>query len=250
MRNIEVKRTRTGRRLIVSDNRMKLEAEVHAKTAAVEMPTQRAGLFRKYVAMLLGVVSLALAINGASDIWFSYQEQKALLFRIQREQANAAAAKIEHFLNDIKAGLAWEAQLPWSHSTFDEWQFDAVRVFRQVPALNEIVQLDAMGREQFRMSREAPDVIESHTDHSKDAAFVQAKNHKIYYGPVYFLEESQPYMTIAMAGAQPEFGVVVAEVNLTFIWDVVSQIRVGKSGHAYVIDDKNRLIAHPDSSNV
>jgi hypothetical protein len=34
-------------------------------------------LFRKYVAMFLAVVSLALAINGASDIWFSYQEQKA-----------------------------------------------------------------------------------------------------------------------------------------------------------------------------
>jgi len=229
---------------------MKPKTKVHASAPAVEVVTQRSGLFRKYVAMLLGVVSLALLINGASDIWFSYKEQKALLFRIQREQAKAAADKIGHFLNDIRTGLAWEAQLPWSHSTFDEWQFDAVRLLRQVPALNEIVQLDAIGREQFRMSREAPDVIESHIDHSKDAPFLQAREHKIYYGPVYFMDESQPYMTIAMAGAQPEFGVVVAQVNLTFIWDVVSQIKVGKSGHAYVIDDKARLIAHPDISNV
>ena len=229
---------------------MKRKPKISANMSAVELTPQRTGLFRKYVVMLLGVVSLALAINGASDMWFSYVEQKALLFRIQREQATAAADKIGHFLNDIRTGLAWEAQLPWSHSTFDEWQFDAVRLLRQVPALNEIVQLDATGREQFRMSREAPDVIESHTDHSKDTAFIQARDKKIYYGPVYFLEESQPYMTIAMAGAQPEFGVVVAQVNLTFIWDVVSQIKVGKSGHAYVIDDKSRLIAHPDISNV
>ena len=71
----------------------------------------------------------------------------------------------------------------------DEWQFDAVRLLRQVPALTEIVQLDATGREQFRMSREAPDVIASHADHSHDAAFIQATANKIYYGPVYFIDE-------------------------------------------------------------
>ncbi len=200
--------------------------------------------------MFLAVVSLALAINGASDIWFSYQAQKALLFRIQRAQAKSAAEKISQFLNEITAGLAWETQLSWSDNSLDEWQFDAVRLLRQVPALNEIVQLDATGHEQFRISREAPDVIGSHADHSKEAPFVQAMVNKVYYGPVYFVDESQPYMTIAMAGVRPESGVIVAQVNLTFIWDVVSQIQAGKTGVAYVVDDAARLIAHPDISLV
>ena len=117
--------------------------------------------------MFVAIVSLALAINGVSDIWFSYHEQQNLLFRIQREQAKSAADKIGQFLNEITAGLAWETQLSWNDSTLDEWQFDAVRLMRQVPALTEIVQLDATGREQFRMSREAPDVIASHADHSE-----------------------------------------------------------------------------------
>jgi signal transduction histidine kinase/CheY-like chemotaxis protein len=200
--------------------------------------------------MFVAIVSLALAINGISDIWFSYQEQKALLFRIQRGQAEFAAEKIGQFLNEITAGLAWETQLSWSNNTLDEWQFDAVRLLRQVPALTEIKQIDATGREQFRMSREAPDVIASHVDHSKDIAFIQAMANKVYYGPVYFIEESQPYMTIAMAGIRPDLGVVIGQVNLTFIWDVVSQIKVGKHGQAYVIDDAARLIAHPDISQV
>ncbi len=221
-----------------------------ANSRAAAAPSPPGGLFRKYVVMFVGVVSLALAINSASDIWFSYQAQKALLFRIQRGQARSAAEKIGQFLNDITTGLAWETQLSWSDSTFTEWQFDAVRLLRQVPALFEIVQLDASGREQFRISREAPDVIKSGVDHSHDAAFIQAKAHKVYYGPVYFVEESQPYMTIAMAGLRPEYGVVIAQVNLTFIWDVVSRIKVGKSGDAYVVDDKARLIAHPDISQV
>jgi signal transduction histidine kinase/CheY-like chemotaxis protein len=213
-------------------------------------PTPRGGLFIKYVAMFVAIVSLALAINGVSDIWFSYHEQQNLLFRIQREQAKSAADKIDQFLNEITAGLVWETQVSLSDSTVDEWKFDAVRVMRLVPALTEVVQLDATGSEQFRMSREAPDVMASHADHSQEAAFIQAVADKVYYGPVYFIDESQPYMTIAMAGVRPEYGVIVGQVNLTFIWDVVSQIQVGKRGRAYVVDQAARLIAHPDISQV
>jgi signal transduction histidine kinase len=229
---------------------MKRRTKSAMKQGDAQGPAPRSGLFRKYVVMLLAVVSLALAINGTSDIWFSYQEQKALLFRIQREQANAAAEKISQFLNEITTGLAWETQLPWSKANLEEWQYDAVRLLHQVPALNEIVEVDASGRERFRMSREAPDVIESPVDHSEDTAFIQAMAHKVYYGPVYFVDESQPYMTIAMAGVGPDFGAIIAQVNLTFIWDVVSQIKVGKNGQAYVVDDAARLIAHPDISQV
>ena len=91
----------------------------------VRPPSARGGLFRKYVVMFVAIVSLALAINGVSDIWFSYHEQQNLLFRIQREQAKSAADKIEQFLNEITAGLAWETQISLNDSTLDEWQFDA-----------------------------------------------------------------------------------------------------------------------------
>jgi signal transduction histidine kinase/ActR/RegA family two-component response regulator len=242
-------------------NRPKLGAGVlpHAKIEMTKSspvrgesapPPARGGLFLKYVVMFVAIVILALAINGVSDIWFSYHEQQNLLFRIQREQAKSAADKIEQFLNEITTGLAWQTQLSFNDSTLDEWQFDAVRLLRQVPALTEIVQLDAKGSEQFRMSREAPDVIASHADHSQEAAFIEAMANKVYYGQVYFIDESQPYMTVAMAGVRPEYGVIVGQVNLTFIWDVVSQIQVGKHGQAYVVDQAGGLIAHPDISQV
>ncbi len=38
--------------------------------------------------------------------------------------------------------------------------------------------------------------------------------------------------------------------NLKLIWDVVSQIKVGERGHAFVVDAQGRLIAHPDISLV
>src|SRR5262249_53900647 len=41
-----------------------------------------------------------------------------------------------------------------------------------------------------------------------------------------------------------------AEVNLKLIWEVISRIKVGKQGQAYVVDRLGRLIAHPDISLV
>ena len=57
-------------------------------------------------------------------------------------------------------------------------------------------------------------------------------------------------MTLALTGTRRDAGVSVAEVNLKLIWDVVSQIKVGNRGQAYVVDAQGRLIAHPDISLV
>ena len=38
----------------------------------------------------------------------------------------------------------------------------------------------------------------------------------------------------------------VAEVNLKFIWDVVTKIKIGQKGKAYVVDSSGYLVADPD----
>jgi len=210
----------------------------------------RGQLFRKYVALFVAVVTVALMASGLFDMWFSYREQRTLLLSAQREQASAAAAKITQFVEEIERHMGWMTQLPWSTTSIDEWRFDAVRLLRQVPAITEIAQLDAAGREQALVSRVAADVIGSQTDFSQHPKFVESMASKHYYGPLYFRRESEPYMTIAIAGARREYGVVVAEVNLKFIWDVVSQIKAGNRGRAYVVDANGRLIAHPDINPV
>ena len=57
-------------------------------------------------------------------------------------------------------------------------------------------------------------------------------------------------MAIAIAEGGQGGGVTAAEVNLKFSWDVVSQIKVGKAGQAFVVDGQGALIAHPDISLV
>jgi signal transduction histidine kinase/HAMP domain-containing protein/putative methionine-R-sulfoxide reductase with GAF domain len=210
----------------------------------------RSPLFRKYVALFLAVVTTALLINGLFSVWFAYQENRASLIRLQKEQADSAAAKIGQFVREIENQLGWTTQLPWSTAAIEQRRFDGLRLLRQVPAITELVQLDGKGLEQLRVSRLSMDAVGSLSDNSKDEKFAAALANKIYYGPVYFRRESEPYMTVAMAGTRREAGVSVAEVNLKFIWDVVSQIRVGQTGQAFVVDAEGRLLAHPDISLV
>jgi signal transduction histidine kinase len=210
----------------------------------------RSRLFIKYVALFVTVVVLALVANGAFEVWFSYQEQKASLINIQRGQANAAADKIEEFITQIDSQVGWTTQLPWSDNTLEQRRFDALRLLRQVPAITELAQIDASGHEQLKVSRLTMDVVGSGVDYRDKPEFAEAVAHKVYYGPVYFRRESEPYMTLSLAGTRRDTGVSIAQVNLKLIWDVVSKITVGKHGRAYVIDAKGRLIAHPDISLV
>ena len=131
-------------------------------------------LFRKYVALFIAVVCVALITNGVFEVWFSYQEHKASLIRIQREQAAAAAKEIDQFIEEIESQVGWTTQLPWSAGTIEARRFDGLRLLRQVPAITELAQLDATGKEQLRVSRLAMDVVASQTDYSKDPKFTEA----------------------------------------------------------------------------
>src|SRR6516225_5183176 len=213
--------------------------------AVAPPPRLRGRLFLKYVALFVAVVCLALLANGMFEVWFSYQEHRSSLVRIQREQAEAAAAKLEQFVKEIESQVGWTTQLPWSAGTIEQRRFDALRLLRQVPAVTELALLDASGHEQLRVSRLAMDVVGSNLDLSAEPKFTEAVAHKVYYR-----RESEPYMTLALAGTRRESGVSVAEVNLKLMWDVVSQIKVGEHGDAYVVDREGRLIAHPDISLV
>jgi len=211
------------------------------------------GLFLKYAIPLVFFSSLAIVESGLVEMYFSYQENKAALAGVQREKAVAAAVRIENFVRDLEHQVAWIAQAPWAPDAAPAAQrrLDSLRLLRQVPAITEVGHLDKSGHEQLRVSRLAMDVAGSGKDFSLDPIFTESRRHGTYFSPVYFRKESEPYMTIALArGNGEDAGVVAVEANLKFIWDVVSAMKIGQGGHAYVVDARGRLIAHPDISLV
>jgi adenylate cyclase len=210
----------------------------------------RRPLFRKYFAALFVAVVVPLLANGVSEAWFGYRDQRAFLTQRLHAEARSAAGKIEGFLGDITDQLMWTVQLPWREGMDERHRFDVLRLMRQVPAVLEVILIDGTGSERLHVSRVDPDIVNSEIDHSRDPALIGARSGRIWYGPVRLYEDSEPHMTVAVAGAREINGVTIAVINLKLIWDVISAIHVGQSGDAFVLDRSGRLVAHPDISLV
>jgi adenylate cyclase len=208
------------------------------------------GLFQKYFLVLFLAVVIPLASNGVSEAWFSYRDQRTRLEQLLAVEARSAGARIQGFLDSITGQLGWLVQLPWTEEPDERRRIDALRLLRQVPAIASLTLLDGTGRERLYVSRIGLNRNESRVDRSSEVAVAGARSAGLWYGKVSYYRDSEPYMTIAMSGNRPSVGVVVAEVNLKLIWDVIAAIRIGETGHAFVLDGPGRLVAHPDISLV
>ena len=171
---------------------------------------------------------------------------RALQMRVLRLLVESTAAKIAQFIREIEVQVGWTTQQPWSAGTLEQQRFDWVRLLRQVPAITEVAQLDSSGKEQLRVSRLAMDVIGTETDFSQDPKFTEAMARRVYYGSVYLRRESEPYMTLSLAGTGRNAGVSVVEVNLKLVWNLVRALKVGERGVGYILDGQGRVIAHSD----
>jgi class 3 adenylate cyclase len=217
---------------------------------AAQLSAVRRPLFRKYFVALFAAVTLPLIASGGVEAWFGYRDQRASLDELLRVEAAAAAARIGGFIEGIRDQMGWLVQLPWSAEPNERHQIDALRLLRQVPAISDITLVDGTGKERLYVSRISLDRAESGLDRSTDPAVRGARANRVWYGPVTYYRDTEPRMTIAVAGNRAAVGVAQAEINLKHIWDVISAIRVGRTGKAFVLDRPGRLLAHPDISMV
>jgi signal transduction histidine kinase/CheY-like chemotaxis protein len=208
-------------------------------------------LYRKYAVYFVILVSVVLLASGAIGLYSSYHENRAAVTALQREKAIGAAQQIEQFIAEIGRQIGW-THLPHvgSEAVLESRRLDFIRLLRQVPAITEASWIDQTGREQLRVSRLGIDVAGSGDDFSNATRFREARAGMTHYSPVYFRKETEPYLTITLPAGGLAAGVTSVEVNLKFVWDVISRIKIGQTGKAYVVDQNGQLISHPDISLV
>jgi signal transduction histidine kinase/CheY-like chemotaxis protein len=221
-----------------------MPADAAAPRPAAAAPKR--SLLRRYLVSFAAVVGLPLAGYTAIGAWSAASDHRDTLVEVQRTNAEAAAFRITQFVREIEGQLRWATHLSWDESDAQRHRLDALRLLRQVPAVTDLALIDGAGRERLFVSRVSMDRSDARTDRSGDDAVRGALARGTWYGPVYFRRGTEPFITVALAGTRREAGVVVAEVNLKYSRDVVSGVRVGQTGRAYVVDGDGRLIAHPD----
>ena len=178
--------------------------------------------------------------------------------RINAEQSvisNDAANQVANFVQEKFISLELSANLvePGDYS-----QEEQVRVLSHLlaehPSLRSVILLDTNGREIAQSTRLAQAEVDSLLQQVETAQLTVLDGEARYVSPVYINEiTSEPLITIAVPVqdilGDPK-GIMLAEVNLKFMWDLVGDIKVGETGSAFVINSDGDLLAHRDISRV
>lgn len=214
----------------------------------------KTGLVRRTFIIALVLVSSGLLTGGAIEIYLRYQESVKSIWLLQTEMATGAAYKIEQFVRQIENAMQASTQSPviLSSGLTEAFNFELIKLLKVVPAITTIAAIDAEGNERFKASRTHMVQPGDLKNLSSEQAFIESINDRSFFGPVYFVQESEPYakISVPIRRLNKVIGVLLAEVNLKHIWNVVSEIEAGHSGYAYVVSQDGRLVAHPDISLV
>lgn len=199
----------------------------------------RGGLFAKYVVSLVGLVVFVLAVNGAMETWISYRATRTSLTDGLEDKAQGAARRIEQSISELDRQISWVTRA--SQDTLEKRRADYASLLHQVSDVNQLFQLNGDGREVLRVSRQST-TTGGNADLSRDMRFTDAVARGVSYAPAWFADRT-PMMSISVAHSGFNAGVTVAEIDLSFLSDFLSDAQVGKAAFAYVVDPRGRVLA-------
>jgi two-component system, NtrC family, sensor kinase len=205
-------------------------------------------LIWKYTAVVVTLVAVAIVAVGLTELYFSYQDSQRTLTRIEQDKASAAATSIEQQMQELLRELEAVAQptVARGEAGLAERNQDFHRLLAREKLVSQLSYLDSTGKERVHTSPLEVDRIDSGTDFSRSPSFIHARAEQRYFGRVYFQRDSQPHMTISVAEPTAAGGVVVADIDLSFVGQVIDRARIGTAGYAYAVDARGELITHPN----
>jgi len=216
---------------------------------------RRGRLVRQYFFISVILIGGGLVTSGLVEIYFRYRESWENFRLLQLEVTTAASFKIEQYGQGIVQTMktVTKSREITEKGFFPEYRFELRKLLVIAPPISEAIAFDITGVERLRVSRIGPRLPNEKAEAPIPEAMQEAKEGRGYFGPVYFARGSEPHMTIAVPIERfvgEVIGVLQAEVNLKYVWEVISSIKVGQAGYTYLVTRSGILIAHPDISLV
>lgn len=212
---------------------------------------RRSRLVRNYFFIFAALIGGGMVTSGLLEIYFRYYENQEQIAVTQGEAAKAAVTKIAQYILEIEGQMksATLSQVVAVNGLAPEYRFEMSKLLYVAPSITDVAAVDRQGTARLQVSRFRATELSEKTDYSKSPAFLQSQQGVTFFGRVYFVRDSEPYLTMAVPIERfpgSIIGVLVAEVNLRYIWEIVRDIRVGKAGYAYIVARSGDIIAHPD----
>ena len=196
-----------------------------------------------------------LLFSGGVQLFFNIQAQQQAISSQQQLIAQDAGRTVSNFIQEKLSVLTTTVRLANLATLGVENRKQLLEgLLGLQPAFRQLVLLDAQDREFASASRLSKAASGRLTERLESDVLAQMRQGQNYISPVYFDDvTSEPLVIMLVPAINPlgDFqGILMAEVNLKFMWDLVDQLKVGETGLAYVVDRQGNLIAFRDTGRV
>lgn len=198
--------------------------------------------------ILVFVIIIPLVILGLLLIRTSQQAIKTTVFRDHKEVAIHATGQVKEHIEGARQSLLVTASI-LGRLHADPW--------RQETAIVELSLMNSAFQRISSVGIDGREIVTSELgterrERLQEEAFQKGLAGESYTSEVNISENHIPFLTIA----EPirRFGkvesVLIADLNVRSVWDIVDNMQFGETGLAYLIDQRGRIIAHPDKKLV
>ncbi|MGC1198524.1 MAG: cache domain-containing protein [Geitlerinemataceae cyanobacterium] len=200
---------------------------------------------------LVLLVTFAALLTGGTIARLSFLSLRQQAISLQQERSKSAAQEIDVYLDSLKQKLSYLARTRGLTDLPTDTQQNLLEgLTRHNEAFEYVAILDNRGDTVVAASLYKEIDIENQ---SEKPLFNRTYNYQEdYVGTVEIDPElKSPVVLLAVPirnNADEVDGVLLAQVNLEFLWFVVSQTQVGKTGYVYVMDNRLHLIAQAGGS--
>ena len=209
------------------------------------------GIRRRLLMWGLSLFGIALLIVVVAGYFYIVRQIRQDAAALQSELASVTAERIRNFVRrKIERFSDNTAALNLYPLASKEQQLLLGLLVKNDSSFSDASVIDAQGMEVVKVSDRRVYFPSDLTDQSGSPKFIGALKGEDYISTVHTSRRNQPYVTVSMplwGAAQSIVGVVSAEADLSFLWEVLAKIHFGSAGYAYLVDDQGKLIAHKDT---
>lgn len=198
---------------------------------------------RSQVRVVILVIFLIFLMLGSIGIWFFiFRTERVSWQGRQTEAAQNAASTIEQTLDRVKGALFWLGNFGDLASLEDPV---VIRTFEsQLPEMVEFIYVDQDGEIITSATLDQEMILAN--DLLLSSWFVNSKNGQTFISNLQFNTQNEPFLVLS-APVMRNGNIIAVRLKMDLLWHMVDQVRFGKQGRVYIIDNEGRVIAHSDN---
>ncbi len=197
----------------------------------------------------------ALIITSSLLAYFNFKTQESAIANNQKLIAQGAAQTVSGFIKEKISMLQNTVIISNPEVFYGPKRIEILQsVLGAHPSFVKVIFANSKDSVVSRFSRRSLS-YPSHYEmvHRKEAK-KKIKNVNSFLSPIYIDEITNEPLILMAVPIKDVFGnfhgSLMVEVNLKFMWDMVDNLRIGKTGYVYVVDRNGFLIAFGDASRV